>query len=81
MDLEEFARIKRNVEKKQREYERAKGALQQLLGQLKKDYGAKTAESGRELERQWGEQVASWEKEYAKQIEQLVKDHPELSEE
>lgn len=49
MSLEEFARIKKEWEKKSSENEQKKGELKQIFRSLKEEYGCESLEEAKEL--------------------------------
>lgn len=80
MDLQKYLRMKREVEKAERERQNAKGALDLLLETLKRDFGCESLEEGdkllasieekkRELESNFDAQLREYEKEYRHVLE------------
>ena len=49
MTIEQFTAFKRRIEAEQAEYERSRGALEQLLGRLKTEFGVSTIEEAKEM--------------------------------
>ena len=47
--LEEFLEIEKDLQRKQRDYDKAKGALEQELTRMKKLYDINSIEEGKEL--------------------------------
>lgn len=49
MNLSKYKKLKRMVEEKKQERDRAEGALQSLLTQLKRDHGCSTLKEAKQL--------------------------------
>lgn len=64
VDLKEFNALKADVERCQREADRAEGALEQMMEKLKNEYGVATVEEAKELHRKLSEQAAEDEQKY-----------------
>lgn len=69
MNLDEYTSLRREVERKQREADRAQGALEQVKKQLKEEFACTSLEEAekllRQLERKCEKQEALLDKELA----------------
>ena len=66
--LDVFNKLKKKVERAERQRERAAGALEQLLIQLKKEFGCSTIEEAKKKLKELKLVRAQQEKEFAKQL-------------
>lgn len=63
--LEQYQQLKGKVEKRRRDVDRADGARQQLLGQLRKEFGVDTVKEAVELLRKSKAELDRLEKKFA----------------
>lgn len=64
IDLNEYQELKSKVEAAQRKADKATGALAQLMGQLKKEFGCGSVKEAKKLEAKLAEEGTRLEKEY-----------------
>ena len=65
-----FREVKEKVEKAKQEYERAKGAIKQLMTELKEEYGCETEEEAEELFAKLKKELKELEAELEKMIQE-----------
>lgn len=58
VDLREFHELKAEVDRCQREADRAEGALEQLMAKLKSEYGVTTVDEAKQLQQRLMAQAA-----------------------
>lgn len=79
MNLERYTKLKSEADQRRREADRAEGALQQLMGQLERDFGCRTLEEAdarlaeleeeaRGLEEQFDAALAAFEREWGERL-------------
>jgi hypothetical protein len=73
IDPKEFAELKRAVDDARGEYERSKGALGELTGRLKKEFGCATLGDAERLLKQMEKEAKDLEAQYAKQKAAYIK--------
>lgn len=79
--LDDFNRLKKQVENAQKEAERAKGAAAQLLADMKKEFGVKSLPEAKALLEKLEQQEARQSQEYAELKEQFDQTYRHLLEE
>ena len=84
IDLAKYNKLKKKLDKYEQLEQRSKGALEQLLQQLNKEFGCKTIEQGqvklkelrreqKENERKFNKALKKFEREFAEFIERVEK--------
>lgn len=66
--LERLARLKREVEEQRREADKAQGALDRVLSELKRDFGCSSLRKARKLLRRFEAGVKSGEREFNRSL-------------
>lgn len=72
-DLKKLAQLREQVDSMQRESDRAEGALQQILTQLKEEYGCKNLDEAEGLLASLREKLTETEEEYEGALEKFQK--------
>lgn len=72
-DLKRFNDLKRQIEQKQQEADRAEGALEQLKGKLKEDFGCPTLQKAEEKLNEMLSQKEKIEREFEKALQEFDK--------
>jgi predicted nucleic acid-binding Zn-ribbon protein len=69
VDLRKFDKLKREVETARQQKDRAEGALQQAMKQLKDEMGCDSLDEARELEKKLSRQVKKAEADFESELE------------
>jgi predicted nucleic acid-binding Zn-ribbon protein len=69
VDLRKFERLKKEVESARQQKDRAEGALQQAMKQLKDEMGCDSLDEARELEKKLSKQVKKAETDFESELE------------
>ena len=75
MNLQRFLHLKEQAEEHRRKADEAKGALEQLMTQLREEFGAASVEEAKELLRKLGKESASAERSYNDALQRFEQDH------
>ena len=77
IDLDQYSRLKKRIDEKQREKDRSEGALQQTLEQLKKDFNCSSIEKAESLLLKMEKEAKAAEMEYQEELEELLANNKE----
>jgi hypothetical protein len=80
-NLNKYLRIKERVELSQQKIAKAEGALDEMMKQLKKEFGCKTLQEAKEKLKQSKKQKRILGKKFEKAIEKFEEDWPDEAEE
>ncbi len=81
MNLDDFTRLKKQVERLQRDADRAAGAREQLLETLVKEFEVESIESAQKLLRRLGKEVETLEASYKEERQAFEQEYQERLEE
>ena len=76
-NLDKYVQIKKQVESAQQQADQAKGALGQVMGQIKKEFGCTSLKQAKIKRRQLEEQKVSSKKAFDKAVEKFEEDWSE----
>ena len=78
LDLDEFAKLKRNLERDKAEAARLEGALGKELERLIDEFGCADEVEGQALADQWKHEIATEERKYKRDCDLLKDEYPQL---
>ena len=76
-DLKEYVDLKKRVEQAQQNVDRSKGALEQLIKQLKVDFECPTLEDAEKKLKIWEKQKKDVGQEFNKKVKEFEEKYPE----
>ena len=78
-NLDKYLKLKKKVELAQQQADQAKGALQEIMKQLKKEFGCNTLQEAKKKLKQLERQKKSSKKEFDEAVEKFEEDWKEGS--
>lgn len=77
-NVDKYLRLKERAETKRRNADRAQGALDQRMAQMKADFGFKTVKEARQALQKGEEELTALEKKFDREVQKLEETHGDV---